>query len=549
MVKLTRRTLMTLYTALISYLLLSSNAMAATLLAVVNSNQVTQAEVFQLRIIFDEKVDSDSIDFKSLETDFFLGQPSFASSLNYTNSKRSSTSEWSIALKAKSIGKTIIPAFHIDGANSQPIEIIVSVDTDLPSQNELVEIQSQLSRTTLYPDESAELRTRLIIKADIRRLQNPNFFAPAIEANNLGISVEEQGKAKQYKRLINGVEVTVFDQVFLITAEKAGNYTLNSLGFSATVVHGNNRTGTTKLIPIEIIPEQFQLVVKEKPTEFSEQWIPTSALNFTQRWLDANGQPLATDAELSINVGDSMTRELTLMIHGLKPERFPKFETQYPSALRQYAEKPQYSQLTDGNYQMTVKQVLIAQKTGTFTLPAIPLEWWNTTSDSKEISTLKGRSIAIEANDAPITPAIISPPSKEPPVVIEYDRSYWPYLTALFALLWLITLTWHIKTRMASLSKVKLATLPVESTAALLCAVTQQDIAKVQHLAMQWLQQQAPKDQKLADKIKRELVVMNSSLYSGLAAQWDNTMLIKMIQQLDKKSAFASKHSTPLPNL
>ncbi|WP_434998949.1 BatD family protein [Vibrio scophthalmi] len=557
MVIFKHRTLLALMMALVSLLAFTSNAFAANLWAVVKSNQVTQAEVFQLRLIFDEKVDADAIDFKPLEANFFLGQPSFASSLNFTNGKRSSSSEWTIALKAKSLGRLTIPAFEIEGSYSQPIEMTVNADTDLPKQNDLVEIQSQLSRSTLYPDQNAELTTRLIFKADLRRLQNPNFIAPAALNNSPGLSVTEQGKAKQTTQVINGVEVTVFEQRFLVTAEQAGHYTLNSLGFSATLVHGSNRTGSTKLIPINIAPEAFPLEVKAKPQGFGKQWIPTPSLDLTQRWLDADGNVLSTvskdksNSELKVTVGDSITRELTLTVEGLAPERFPQFIVNYPSAIRQYAEKPQYTQLSDGNVKMTVKQVLITQKSGQYVLPNIDLEWWNTASDRKVVTSLNALSLTIEPNELSAAPAVVTPPSLPThSVVVEYNRGYWPYLTALFALLWISTLAWHIKTRLGRHNEAPhLSSVEHDTTKAILIAIEQQDAPRIQHLIGVWLTEHECQDSPLIDKIKTELEAMNNHIYGEGDSVWSHTQLIKLIKQLAKQTPMKKRQPPQLAKL
>ena len=50
--------------------------------ASVSKNKVVKNEVFQLRIVSDQKASADDIDFSVLSNDFFLGQPSFGSSRN-----------------------------------------------------------------------------------------------------------------------------------------------------------------------------------------------------------------------------------------------------------------------------------------------------------------------------------------------------------------------------------------------------------------------------------------------------------------------------------
>ena len=131
----------------------SSTAFATTIQATVSKNKVVKNEVFQLKVVVDQKVSSDDIDFSVLEKDFYLGRPSFGTSINIINGKRTSHSEWNISIAAQRIGISTIPAFTVDGASSQPIAIQVGVDNEQPNVSDLVEVQSHLNKTQLYPNE------------------------------------------------------------------------------------------------------------------------------------------------------------------------------------------------------------------------------------------------------------------------------------------------------------------------------------------------------------------------------------------------------------
>ena len=58
-------------------LIVSPVSLAANIQVTVNKTKVVKNEVFQLRVVVDEKVSSDDIDFSPLEKDFYLGRPSF----------------------------------------------------------------------------------------------------------------------------------------------------------------------------------------------------------------------------------------------------------------------------------------------------------------------------------------------------------------------------------------------------------------------------------------------------------------------------------------
>lgn len=81
--------------------LLALPAHSADLVASVSKNKVVKNEVFQLRVVSHDKVSADALDFSQLEPDFFVGQPSFASSTNIINGNYSQRSEWTVALAAQ----------------------------------------------------------------------------------------------------------------------------------------------------------------------------------------------------------------------------------------------------------------------------------------------------------------------------------------------------------------------------------------------------------------------------------------------------------------
>ncbi len=520
---------------------------AASLTATVSSNQVTQAEVFQLRVTYDDKVDSDSIDFKALESEFFMGQPSFGSSLNFINGKRSSSSEWTIALKAKSLGTATIPSFTIDGNRSAPITIQVTQDTDLPAPGDLVELHSQLDKNSLYPNETTQLKTRLVIKADARRLQNVKITPPSA----IGFSVQLVGQANQYQTIINGVEATVVDQTFNVKAEQAPKHELKSIGFDATVVFGSNRSGTTKLLPVQIAPESLAITVKSKPTNLGAAWLPTAKLELAQTWLDTQNNPIADlKQQHSLTLGDSLTRELTLTIQGLNPDSFPKLNVTYPSGVRPYIEKPQFKTLNDGSTQMTIRHVLIAQHVGQVELPPITIEWFDTVNEVVKKASVDGLSLDVQAGDTVLSNPVITAPTTPQPVT-QISAGFWPYLTALFAALWVATLAWHLHNKRQP--KVTMPNVTnLDSTESFLAAIKTNDVARTMHLAKQWLAENRIKDDHLAKQIEDELRQMASQKYRSDSATaqplWQPEKLLALVKQLKKTSQTVQK-TTQLPKL
>ncbi|WP_333004001.1 BatD family protein [Vibrio coralliilyticus] len=525
----------------------SPAAMAANVWATVSKNKVVKNEVFQLRVVVDEKVSSDDIDFSALEKDFYVGRPSFGSSINIVNGDRSTRSEWNLTLAAQTLGVANIPAFTVSGASSKPIAIQVTMDTDEPKVSDLVELRSSLDKTTLYPNESASLRTRLIIKADPRRLQSPNVIPPQVD----GLTLAQIGEPKQYQSVLGGVEVTVLDQAYRVTANQPGEYTLQGAAFKGSVVYGNDRTGTTKLISVDTPAETFAIKVEDKPAGYSGVWLPTSELKLTQTWVAANGEPIPSSTTHQAKVGDSITREVTLDIEGLSSDRFPNLKINYPQGIRVYEEKPQFSQLENGFTRMTLKQVLIPQQTGDVQLSEINLNWWDSQNKQQKAAHLDGIALVVspgESLNIPVPASQISAPAEVKTVTVK-DPGFWPYLTALFALLWVITTVLLFRKRNTSVGTQQKPIAPLDTSGPLISALEEQDHFKAQHCASEWLQEAQISDKALLADIQNELDEMQKSRFSQQETGWNASKLLKLIKKVDKMPRAKGKPEETLAKL
>lgn len=528
------------------FALMSPLALATNITATVSTNKVVKNQVFQLRIVVDAKVSSDALDLSVLEKDFFVGRPNFGSSMNFINGKRSNRSEWNVSLAAQRLGIATIPSFTVDGVSSQPISIQVSVDNNQPDVSDLVELQSNLSKTTLYPNESALLTTRLIVKADPRRLQNPNIIAPKSQ----GIALKPIGEPNQYQAVVDGVEVTVVDQSYNITAEKAGQFSLSGIGFKGSVVYGDNRTGTTKLVSADTPAKQFQVSVKPIPSDYQGQWLPASSLTLSQQWRDSAGQEIDPSTPFKTTVGESITREIHLDIAGLASEQFPDIQVSYPGSVRLYQEKPQFNDLGKGVTRMTVKQVLIAQQQGEVSLNDVTLNWWDSSNHSQAKATLSGLKLDVAPaslinNEVIATPNV---PATETKTITVYQAGIWPYIAGVFALLWLATLAlWYRASKTKSNIETELPDSPTLDK--LLNALANGNSVQANYLLNCWLDEHPQLDPAVTEKIEQQRSAMNRSGYSDSADKWQAKELITLLKKANKSSNKRSSRSETLASL
>ncbi|WP_238131998.1 BatD family protein [Vibrio cincinnatiensis] len=493
---------------------LSLSAHASTLSATVSKNKVVKNEVFQLRIISDRPSKPDAIDFHTLENDFFTSRPSFASSVNIVNGERSQRSEWTLSLAANRLGIITIPSFELDGQKTQPIAIQVTADEQAPNTEQLIEMHSTLSRNTLYPQESTQLHIRLLIKTDVRRLQNPQLTPPSVE----GMTLTPVSEAKQYQTVIDGVEVTVLEQDFRLTAEKAGQFHLTEAKFQGSLIYNHRYDNGTRIIPFTTTPKTYSITVEDKPTDYQGAWLPTSQLTLTEQWQDSQGSPI-THSPYSIKVGEAISREITLQVAGLSPEQLPKLTLSYPEAIRVYEEKPQITTQDNGETVMTVKHVLIPRRSGEVSLPKMSLNWWNTKTKQQQVSQTSDLTLIIAENEneeaTPLATNVTS--SSAHSVEIIKDAGWWPYLTLFFALLWLITalLAWRQRTSVTSaIDESRTTPPPCSRWQQLQHALEQQDGIAISHAVKIWMET-LDLNQDERRQLEQALNQFNAQLYSA----------------------------------
>lgn len=528
--------------------LISVSAHAATVYASVSKNKVVKNEVFQLTVVSDQKASGDDLDFRALDQDFFMSRPSFSSSMNIINGSRSNRSEWTVSLAANRLGVVTIPSFELHGAKTQPIAIQVTQDEQAPSSDDLVEVRSQLSRSTLYPNESALLKARLIIKADPRRLQDPKIAPPTID----GMELKAASEPNQYQTVMDGIQVTIVDQDFRITASQAGDFTLTEPSLQGALIYGSSYNGGTRILPLKTTPKTYTIHVEPKPADYQGTWLPTSRLTLREQWLDSQGKPI-TGSHYATKVGDSITREVTVQVTGLTQEQLPNIHLTYPDSVRVYDEKPQFATLDNGDVTMTLKQVLIPRQTGDITLPKVAMQWWDTVTKAQKTASADGLTLSVAAGEPSTVTA--STPLPAAPVQVKTvtvnDAGFWPYLTALFALLWLLTLglAWRWKSSPNVTQQAPVSPAELSAYAQLQQALKNDDGIAISRALTVWMQQATLTDAETA-QLTLALHELNQARYSAQPSTYRSGELKRVVKAIEQQQLKRKKQvKSPLANL
>ncbi|MGR5231281.1 BatD family protein [Vibrio rotiferianus] len=532
---------------LMASLLTSFSVFAQTLQASVNKTQVAQNEVINLRIMADTELGSDAIDFDVLKQDFFLGQPRYGRSSNNINGHKTVRTEWSISIAPMKEGVVTIPSFSADGMTTEPIKLRVTKGQAEPNMDELFSFNMDVDNHTLYPQQSTSVRMQLVIKAAPRRLDNPQIIPPTIE----GMKIEPASDAKQGRHIMDGLEVTVVEQAFNITAEKPGTYTLIGPRLTGSYIYGDSLTGSTKVMPINTKVEQMPITVKPIPKDFKGNWLPASALEMTQSWQDEQGNPLSVNVINTVKQGSSITRTIRIRAHGTQAEYLPRISIVYPSTLRVYPEQPQFETSRDGTVTMTVKQVLIPTEAGSLTLPSYSVNWWDSNRDQERKAEITQLKLNVEKSDSglitlPESALPAQPATTSAPVVQGGVDSIWKTLTFVFGLLWLVSSAiafglWK-KRGAPKAEKVETST-HGSSLQDLENIIKQGDSVKIERAVNDYLNTHHLSNESEAVKaIKEELNVMNQSRFSSTQQEWKPNSLIAKVKQLAKEKKTKPSH-------
>jgi hypothetical protein len=532
---------------LMASLLTSFSVFAQTLQASVNKTQVAQNEVINLRIMADTELGSDAIDFDVLKQDFFLGQPRYGRSSNNINGHKTVRTEWSISIAPMKEGVVTIPSFSADGMTTEPIKLRVTKGQAEPNMDELFSFNMDVDNHTLYPQQSTSVRMQLVIKADPRRLDNPQIIPPTIE----GMKIEPASDAKQGRHIMDGLEVTVVEQAFNITAEKPGSYTLVGPRLTGSYIYGDSLTGSTKVMPINTKAEQMPITVKPIPKGFKGNWLPASALEMTQSWQDEQGHPLSATTVNTVKQGTSITRTIRIRARGTQAEYLPRIGIVYPSTLRVYPEQPQFETSRDGTVTMTVKQVLIPTEAGDLTLPGYSLNWWDSNRDQAREADITSLKLNVDKSDSglitlPESALPAQPATTSAPVVQGGVDSIWKTLTFVFGVLWLVSSAiafglWK-KRGAPKAEKVETST-HGSSLQDLENIIKQGDSVKIERAVNDYLNTHHLSNESEAVKgVKEELNVMNHSRFSSTQQEWKPNSLIAKVKQLAKEKKTKPSH-------
>ena len=417
---------MTRFTALLLPLLIcTATAQAAELTASVDRSRLNSGETVELTLETNDVTQFGKPDLTPLEALFEVRGTRQVNQLNTLNGDNRATTRWIITLLPKENGSVVIPPLQLGDVQSQPITVqVVESDTREEKNNlDPVFIEASLDQSSVYVQAQAILTLRIYHSVS---LYDDSSLTPLQIAD---ARIEQLGDTRTYEKDINGVRHGVIEMRYAIYPQHSGLLTIAPQIFSATLVDTQPAQDTTAQGPkpgklMRVSSSQIPLTVKPKPLTYpvDAPWLPARSLSLSESW---NPEPEHTQ------VGDSLTRSLTLRVEGLASSQLPTLPGTDVNGLRRYADQPVLSnQSTDRGLvgSREEREALVPSRSGSIELPTVDVVWWNTFEDHLEHSSLPARTLQV-ANNPSLQ--VDTPTGNLQPGVVDNDVLWWWKLSTL----------------------------------------------------------------------------------------------------------------------
>ncbi|MGX5794499.1 BatD family protein [Pseudomonas sp. E2-15] len=402
-------------TLLLLLALTAGHAQAANLVASVDRSRLNSGETVELTVESSDVTQFGKPDLSPLDAQFEVSGTRQINQLTTLGGDNHATTRWIITLLPKENGTVVIPPLQVGELKTQPISLQV---VETASQNTSAElapvfIEANLDQSSVYVQAQALLTVRvyhsvsLYDDSSLTPLQIPDA------------RIEQLGESRTYEKVINSIRHGVIETRYAIYPQHSGALVIPAQTFSATLVESrppqeNTLQGTKPGKLIHVSSAELSLNVKPKPALYPADapWIPARSLTLTQAW---NPEPE------HVQVGDSLTRSLTVKAEGLSSAQLPALPSTDINGLRRYPDQPVLAN-QNNDHGLTGsredREALVPTRAGAVELPAVEVVWWNTHEDHLERTSLPAHTLQVATNpslvvDTPATLTVITAPDDD----------------------------------------------------------------------------------------------------------------------------------------
>ncbi|QGW76688.1 protein BatD [Pseudomonas alkylphenolica] len=507
-------------------LLLCLQVQAAALLASVDRARLNAGETLELTLQTRDVTQFGKPDLSPLQANFEVRDTRQVNSLNSLDDQNAAGTRWIITLLPRQSGSVEIPALQLGELRSEPISLQVLTQQASSENHGPVFIDASLDQPEVYVQAQAVLTLSIYHSVP---LYDDSSLSP-LQIDNA--KVEPLGESRTFEKDIDGVRHGVIEMRYAIYPQQSGDLNIPALAFSATAAQNDaeqelNAPRAGKQVRVDSTP--LVLTVNPIPADYpaNAPWLPTSNLSLEEHW---SPDP----AQQQTQIGDSLTRTVTVQAEGLSSAQLPPLPATEVTGLRRYPDQPQLRNQVNDRGLLGIREereALVPTHSGNLELPAQEVFWWNTREDHLEHSSLPARSLQIEDNPA----LSADKPANIDPVSVT-TRPLWPWQlsTALLALTTLLgfALWWRARSQPAVLRAAQSGPSPRTLLDDLKRACQANDPQATRQALDAWARQQPETLAEMAARfvpLSDALDGLNGALYSESGQYWQGEELWRAI--------------------
>ncbi|MDR4515115.1 BatD family protein [Nitrosomonas sp.] len=577
-------------------LLLVSSQVVAALTAQLDRERISESETVRLTIEAAGQV-SAMPDTRALEQDFEIAGSMSGSRVNIINGKVDSRTTWTISLIPRRSGNLTIPSLRINDEYTPELTLqVAEAYAETESEHDTaapVFLETEVDKTDPYVQGMVRYTQRVFLAVNLVQ-------GSLSEPEHENVLVRKLGEDREYVTQRHGRNYTVIEREFVLFPQTSGSLVIPAPVLNAQIPDETNRRDPffdrffSNTRPVRLRGDIITLNVKPRPDQSqSSYWLPAEAVELHETW-----QP----EDSKINIGEPVTRSITIKALGVTGEQLPELKLADPEGFKLYPDRAQSNtQSQSGTVQgeKTLRLAYMPTQPGKHILPAFTLHWWDTVTDSEQVATLPERAVEVH----PAAGQQQDAATKSPDVGYGSDRSTqqsaaeqtgsqlfpadrtssltgsstagdsgWFWVALLFATLWLITL--GLFWRMYRMQRMPLQPDGTEKLSfeepenarqarkRFFAACQDNNPQQARHFLLKWAachwSDSPPRglDElalRLNDPaIDATLTQLDRVLYQDNQESWNGRELAKLITELPKKTARASKDNrdgSALPEL
>lgn len=542
-------------------------------------------------------------DFSALQQDFDLVRQGQSNHMSFVNGRSSSRREWHLTLMPRRSGTLTVPAIPFGSLTSRPLTLEVLPPSQAAAQgiDRPVLFEVEVQPEVPYVQQKITYTVRLLHAVPLR---DGSLSEPQV-SNAL---VQPLGKESRFETYRDGRQFQAIERRYAIIPQRSGSLDISGPVLTARVPEPAQQQGNSlrdrfsgrdpfaglgglfgQTRPIQLRARDLAVDVKAQPPGAPQPWLPAESLTVTEHWSPETSR---------FRVGEPITRTLVINATGLSDEQLPEPVFDAPNGVNVYPDRAQGETRPDRETliaQKVIKAAFVPNREGEIVLPEIRIDWWDVAGDEPRVARVPARRFEVmpAAGVSPGSAAGKEPspadsieqakranmPSGQDSESVPHPRpgdassgGYWPWLTALFALAWLVVTMLWLRGRTTPSATAGRATTggdqsPLHSRndktilAGLRTACADNDARAARKALLDWAALRWPDGSvkrldvlasKLGTGASDVFETLNSGLYAQSSTEWDGTRAWRQLQPLLGRvdaPGFPESRDDPLPPL